>query len=156
MKTKINWQKFQTFSQKTLTSEYFDNDNKLTLKSFFAFCSFFSGFQNIPELKRAKTFSALSFDRINFFNMANLFSLSRKAFVMCYCFRAPIKTFFFGTCQMTVKSCVLRLFPVPQTGRSHIIITNLVFFHRFMARAWSINRWKKTRSVIYSTDRKLG
>ena len=27
--------------------------------------------------------------------MANLFLLSRKAFVMCYCFRAPIKTFFF-------------------------------------------------------------
>ena len=30
---------------------------------------------------------------------------------------------------------------------------------RFMARslrAWAINRWKKPRSVIYSTDRKLG
>ena len=67
--------------------------------------------------------------------MANLFLLSRKAFVMCYCFRAPIKTFFFDACQMTVKSCVLHLFPVPQTGRS-------------------INRWKKARSVIYSTDRK--
>ena len=48
--------------------------------------------------------------------MANLFLLCRKAFVMCYCFRAPIKTFFFDTCQMTVKSCVLPLFPVPQKG----------------------------------------
>ena len=53
--------------------------------------------------------------------MANLFLLSQKAFVMCYCFRAPIKTLFFDACQMTVKSCVLHLFPVPQTGRSHII-----------------------------------
>ena len=37
----MNWQKFKRFSQKTLTSEYFENDNKLTLKSFFAFCSVF-------------------------------------------------------------------------------------------------------------------
>ena len=36
----------------------------------------------------------LSFDQINFFNMANLLLLSRKAFVMCYCFRAPIKLSF--------------------------------------------------------------
>ena len=54
----------------------------LPLKSFFAFCSVLfykdqrrkdgndfetdtvSGFQNTPELKRAKTYSALSFDRI--------------------------------------------------------------------------------------------
>ena len=54
-----------------------------------------SGFQNTPELKRAKTYRALSFDRINLFNMANLFSISWKPFVMCYCFREPIKTFFF-------------------------------------------------------------
>ena len=47
----------------------------------------------------AKIYSALSFDRINFFNMANLLLLSRKAFVLCYCFRAPIKTFFFDACQ---------------------------------------------------------
>ena len=64
------------------------------------------------------------------FNMANLFLLSRKAFVMCYCFRAPIKTFFFDTCQMTVKSCVLHLFPVPQTGRSHIRKILLASFFR--------------------------
>ena len=86
----MNWQKFESFSPKKLKSESFDKDNKLTLKTFFAFCSFIlffftrtygndfetdtvSGFQNTPELKRAKTYSALSFDRINFFNMANLF-----------------------------------------------------------------------------------
>ena len=31
--------------------------------------------------------------------MVNLFLLSRKAFVMWHCFRAPIKTFFFDACQ---------------------------------------------------------
>ena len=146
---------------KKLTSESFDK-LKLTLKSFFAFCSVFfykdqrrkdgndfekdtvPGFQNTPALHlRAKTYSALSFDQINFFNMANLFSLSRKPFVVCYCFREPIKTFFLDACQMIVKSCVLHLFPVLQTGRSHKAL-----------RAWAINRWKKTRSIIYSTDRK--
>ena len=66
------------------------------------------GFQNTPALYlRAKTYSALSFDQINIFNMANLFSLSRKPFVVCYCFREPIKTFFLGACQMIVKSRVL-------------------------------------------------
>ena len=87
-----------------------------------------SSFQNTSELKRAKTYSALSFDRITFFNMANLFSLSRKAFVMCYCFREPIKTFFFDACQKTVKS--LHFFPVLQTGRRHIINILLASFFR--------------------------
>ena len=36
----MNWQK-ERFFQKPLTSESFDNDDKLTLKSFFAFCSVF-------------------------------------------------------------------------------------------------------------------
>ena len=40
MKTRMNWQK-ERFSQKQLTSESFDNDNKLTLKSFLASCSVF-------------------------------------------------------------------------------------------------------------------
>ena len=62
--------------------------------------------------------------------MANLFLLSWKAFVMCYWFRAPIKTFFFDACQKTVKSCILYLFPVPQTGRSHIINILLASFFR--------------------------
>ena len=85
MKTRMNWQK-ERLSQKQLTSESLDNDNKLTLKSFFAFCgvlcfykdqrrkvgndletSTVSGFQNTPQLKRANFSSALSFDRINFF-----------------------------------------------------------------------------------------
>ena len=41
MKTRMNWQKFERFSPKKLTTESFDNDNKLTLKSFFAFFSAF-------------------------------------------------------------------------------------------------------------------
>ena len=104
------------FRQK-LTSESFDNDNKITLKGFFAFCSVFFykdqrrkdgnhfekdtllGFQNSPALHlSAKTYSALSFDQINFFNVANLFSLSQKPFIVCYCFREPIKTFFLDAC----------------------------------------------------------
>ena len=89
-----------------------------------------SSFQNTPELKRAKTYSALSFDRITFFNMTNLFSLSRKPFGMCYCFREPIKTFFFDACQKTVKSLVLHFFPVLQTGRRHIINILLASFFR--------------------------
>ena len=40
LKTRMNWQKFERFSQKK-KSESFDNDNKLTLKSFFAFFSVF-------------------------------------------------------------------------------------------------------------------
>ena len=79
--------------------------------------------------------------------MANLFSLSRKPFVVCYCFREPIKTFFLDACQMIVKSRVLHLFPVPETGRSHIINILLAsFFGPYCKfRAWAINRWKKTR-----------
>ena len=61
--------------------------------------------------------------------MANLFSLSWKPFVVCYCFREPMKTFFFDACQMIVKSRVLHLFPVPQTG-SHIINILLASFFR--------------------------
>ena len=114
----------------------------------------------------AKTYSALSFDRINFFNMANLFLLSRKAFVLCYCFREPIKTLFFDTGQMSVKSCVLHLFPVPQTGRSHIInillasfcrsvlqITDRFFFPSIYSPCASRLDHK---SMEYSTDQKLG
>ena len=134
-----------------------------------------SGFQNTPALhERAKTYSALSFDGINFFKMANLFLLSRKAFVMCYCFRAPIRTFFFDACQMNVKLCVLVLFPVPQTGRSHVIniliasfffgpyckLRIFVFFYRFMTRplrAWAINRWEKNsvRNLQYGPKTRL-
>ena len=78
-----------------------------------------SEFQNTLELKKAKTYSALSFDRINFFNMANLFSLSRKPFVICYCFREPIKTLFFDACQMTVKWRGLHLFSDPNWEKPH-------------------------------------
>ena len=119
----------QEFFPKNLTSESFDNDNKLTLKSFFAFCSVFLTRTNGGKMettsrktqcpvskilqrfiKELKITSALSFDQINFFHIANLFSLSRKPFVVCYCFREAMKTFF------------------------------------LMARAlcaWAINQWKK-------------
>ena len=53
LKTRVNWQKFERFSPKKLTSESFDNDNKLTLKSFFAFCSFLF-FQGPTEEKRKR------------------------------------------------------------------------------------------------------
>ena len=51
LKMRMNWQK-ERFSQKQLTSESFDNDNKLTLKSFFAFCSAFSQRQTEERWKR--------------------------------------------------------------------------------------------------------
>ena len=35
--------------------------------------------------------------------MVNLFSLFRKQFVVCYCFREPIKTLFFDAGQMKKK-----------------------------------------------------
>ena len=37
----MNWQKFERSSLKKLTSESFDNDNKLTFKTLFGFCSVF-------------------------------------------------------------------------------------------------------------------
>ena len=97
----------------------------------------------------AKIYSALSFDRINFFNMANLFLLSRKAFVMCYCFRAPIKTFFFDACQsdcQIVRPALVSGIPNRKKPyNKHLFslvffgpyckLRILVSFHRFMARA---------------------
>ena len=92
--------------------------------------------------------------------MANLFSLSRKPFVVCYCFREPIQTFFLDACQMIVKSQVLNLFLGSPNWKKlhnkHLIsliffgpyckLRILIFFHWFMAcvlRTWAINRWKK-------------
>ena len=89
--------------------------------------------------------------------MAKLFFLSLKAFVMCYCFRAPIKTFFFGTCQMTVKSCILHLFPVPQIGRSHIINILLASFFSVRTLNYGSSFFfpPKTRLIrgIYATNK---
>ena len=115
--------------------------------------------------KRAKTYSALSFDRINFFNMANLFSLSQPCHVLLFSWAN--KNFLFwrlsNDCQIARPALVSG--PLNWTKPYNKHLTSLVFsvrtvnygslffFHRFMARAL---RWKKTRSVIYSTDRKLG
>ena len=109
----MDWQVLETFCQRE-TSEYIDSDKKLTFTSFFTICSVFflqkptkerwkrqktgtmSNFQNAPALKwPAKTYIALSFDRINFFNMANLFLLSRKAFVIVLLFSCANKNFLF-------------------------------------------------------------
>ena len=125
----MNWQKFERFSQKKLTSESFDNDNKLTLKSFFAFCSVFffkdqrrkdgndfetetvSGFQNTPELKRAKTYSALSFDRINFFTVCITMSV-RHGFllsVICLVYSATCRPNVFELNEQFTKGNISQL-----------------------------------------------
>ena len=74
-----------------------------------------------------------------------LFSLSRKAFVMCYCFLEPIKTLFFDSCQMTVKS-IARLVSGPPNRKTpynkHLI--NLVFSVRtvnYGSSFFSIDLW---------------
>lgn len=86
-------------------------------------------FQNNPALHwRAKTCSAVSFDRMNFFQHGAFdFTFTESLCYDCYCFREPINTLFFEDCQMTVKSRILHLFPVPQTG-SHIINILLASF----------------------------
>ena len=88
--------------------------------------------------------------------MANLFSLSRKPFVVCYCFREPIKTFFLDACQMIVKSRVLHLFPVPQTDNKHLI--SLVFSVRtvnYGSTIFSIDLWPK-REAEKNSGKKFG
>jgi len=119
----------------------------ITLKSFSAFCSVFfckdqrrkdgndfekdtvPSFQNTPALHwRAKTCSAVSFDRMNFFQHGAFdFTFTESLCYDCYCFRGPINTLFFEDCQMTVKSRILHLFPVPQT-ESHMINILLASF----------------------------
>ena len=114
LKTRMNWQK-ERFSQKQLTRKSFDNDNKLTLKSFFNFSNVFfykdkrrkdgkefqtdtvSGFQNTPALhQRAKTCSALSFYGINFFtDMANLFFTFSESLCYVLLFSCANKNFLF-------------------------------------------------------------
>ena len=93
----MNWQKLERFSQKINERILRQIDAYLEKLLCLLQCFFFfykdqrrkdgndfekdtvPGFQNTPALHlRAKTYSALSFDQINFFNMANLFSLSRK------------------------------------------------------------------------------
>ena len=65
-----------------------------------------SSFHNTVALYwRAKIDIALSFDCLNFFNMAHLhfdfFSMENN--VMCYCFCEPIKTFIFWRLSSAVK-----------------------------------------------------
>ena len=87
-----------------------------------------SSFQSAPVLHwRAKPYSALSFDRVNVFSMAHLFSLSRKPFVMSYCFRETIKLSFLTPVKWLSNRVSCSFFPVPQTG-SHIINILLASF----------------------------
>ena len=92
----MNWQKYQRFNfPKKLTSESFDNDNKLTLKSFFAFCSVFflqgpteerwkrlrerhsAGFQNTPRyIKELKLTALLVLTKKNFQHGEFVFTFS--------------------------------------------------------------------------------
>ena len=166
----MNWQKIERFCQNKLTSESFDNEKLICLLQR-SFCKdqrrkdgndleTDTDFQNTPGLHwRAKTYSALSFDRINLFNVANLFSPSRKPIVRCYFFHEPMKTFFFDACQVTIKSRVLHLFPVPPTGRSHII--NILLASSFRSvlqiRAWAINGLEKNsvRNLQYGPNYRL-
>ena len=107
-------------------------------------CPLFKRLQR--HIWRANTYSALSFDQINFFNEF------RKCVIVSV---SQLNLSYSDTCQMTFKALVLHLFPVPQTG-SHIInilfaslffgpyckLRILGFFDRYMALS-SINRWKK-------------
>ena len=61
--------------------------------------------------------------------MANFFSLSRKAFVMCNCFGAPIKAFFFEACEMTNKRYVVRTYLFALVSLTHKLPANLVLRH---------------------------
>lgn len=127
----------ETFCQRKTNKSF---HNKPTLKSFFALYSVFlqrpmkegwieASFQNTPALHwRAKTCSAVSFDRMNFFQHGAFdFTFTESLCYDCYCFREPINILFFKDCQITVKSRILHVFPVPQTG-SHIINIILASF----------------------------
>ena len=52
----MNWQKFKRFSPQKLTGESFDNEDKLTLKSFFAFFSVFFNFHKDQRRKDGNDF----------------------------------------------------------------------------------------------------
>ena len=141
----MNWQKLERVSQKI--NERILRQIETYLEKLLCLCSVFFfqkdqrrkdgndfekdtvlGFQNTPALHlRAKTYSALSFDLFQHGEFVFSFSETLCCVLL---FREPIKSFFLDACQMIVKSCVLHLFPVPQTGRSHIINILLASFFR--------------------------
>ena len=100
---------------------------------------------------RAKTFSSLSFDRIIFLYMDFTFSES-LCYVLLYS-RARKKNFLFwrlsNDCQIACPALVSGL-SNRKPYNKHIV--GLVFSVRAVR---AINRWKKTRSVIYCTDWEL-
>ena len=186
----MNLQK-ERFSQKQLTSESFDNDNKLTLKRIFAFCSVFSQGQTAERWKRlqerhsvrfptyssftlrAKTNSALSFDRINFFEHGEfVFTFSES---LCYVllFSCANKNFLFwhlsNDCQIVHPALVSG--PPNRKEPYNKYLISLVFSVRTVnygssfffpsiygprASCLGHKSMEKNWSVIYSTDRKRG
>ena len=170
--TKIDWQRFETFCPRK-TSDSFDkygNKQTCTWSSWQASLPFEDQrkkdgsdcepdniqFSETPASHwRANSYSALSFDRKNFFNMVHL----HFDFTFVLLFVSQLKDLFSDACQMTVKSFVLHFFPVSLTKKpynKHLIslvfrsvqkITGPPFFHRFMPKARAINRWKKSGSA---------
>ena len=96
------------------------------------------GFLNMKKSQNQNTVSALSFDKQNkrfqHGAFACLILRSWKAFVMCYCFRKPTKTFFYAP-QMTVTSGALHLFPVSPNSQ---------WFMARTIRSWAANQWEKS------------
>ena len=96
--------------------------------------------------KRAKTYSALSFDRINFFNMANLFSLSQPCHVLLFSWAN--KNFLFwrlsNDCQIARPALVSG--PLNWTKPYNKHLTSLVFSVRtvnYGSLFFSIDLWPK-------------
>ena len=139
---------------KTINERIFDNDNKLTLKSFFAFYSVLFFLQGPTEerwkrlrerhsannlrcrvfkilqryIKELKLTALLVLTKWTFSTWRICFHFLGNPLLCGIVFCEPIKTFFLDACQMIVKSRVLHLFPVRETGRSHIINILLALF----------------------------
>ena len=80
--------------------------------------------------------------------MANLYLLSRKAFVMCYCFRGQIKTFFFDACQIVRPPLVSGPPNRRKPYNKHLI--SLVFSVRtvnYGSSFFSIDLWPKREAL---------
>ena len=97
------------------------------------------GYLDKNNSRHTVNFFPFSRHTVNFWTFhATRLTPLRPSYVV-YCFREPIKTFFFDACEMTVKSRVLHLFPIPHPEEAILAckLQILVFFHRFMARTLS-------------------
>ena len=152
----MNWLKVERFFQKQLTSESSTMTTNLPWKASLPFTVFFFFLQGPTEERwkrlrerhsannlRCRVFKILQ-RYIKELKLTALLVLTKWTFStwrICFHFRGnpllcgivfcePIKTFFLDACQMIVKSRVLHLFPVRETGRSHIINILLALFFR--------------------------